>query len=192
MNGPLSAEELRRRRMSTLTGEPASTTGESLWRLHPDGLPAVMPSEGRSVLIEPPSKSAPTQDWLFYRDNCRALLADEPGNPKKIALLEAAEEVLAWRAVLPEERWFWPADDSDDGYVLIIEAAPGVMYAHVWVPVPYYTESDARVMAVERAIEHSTTTRLLHRGVELARVEIHEGQAITVLPSDGNKQATDD
>jgi hypothetical protein len=98
--------------------------------------------------------------------------------------LAAAEEVLAWRAVLPEERWFWPADDSDDGYVLIIEAAPGAMYAHIWVPAPYYTEFDARVMAVERAIEHSTTTRLLHRGVELARVEIHEGQAIT-FPSPG-------
>lgn len=100
MNGPLSADELRRRRMSSLNGEPTSTARESLWRLHPDGLPAEIPSEGRSVVIEPPSKSAATQDWLSYRDNCRILLADDPDNPKKIAFLAAAEEVLAWRAAL--------------------------------------------------------------------------------------------
>lgn len=89
---------------------PITGAEDSLWRRHPDGLPEVMPSEGRSVLIEPPSKSAPTRKWIFYRDACQALVADNPGNPKKIAFLAAAEDALAWRAALPEERWFWNDD----------------------------------------------------------------------------------
>lgn len=72
-------------------------------------------------------------------------------------------------------------DDTDDGYVLIIESAPRVMYAHIWIPAPYYTEADAWEMAAERAIEHSTTVRLLHRGVELACIEMRDGKATTVL-----------
>lgn len=72
-------------------------------------------------------------------------------------------------------------DDTDVGFVLIIESAPGVMYAHIWIPSPYYTEADARAMAAERAIEHSTTVRLLHRGVELACVEMRDGKATTEL-----------
>ncbi|WP_146255397.1 hypothetical protein [Azospirillum sp. TSA6c] len=116
MNTNASTLSLRmQRRLLNRRGEPASSMLDSVYAQHPPGTPTKPVTGPVPWLLDNPGREAPTADWLVYRASCEQLVARHPNNPRAQACLDAAQEVLTWRAALPEHLHFWREDKHEPG-----------------------------------------------------------------------------
>lgn len=79
-----------------------------LWQLRfqqPSGTPDTYP-EPLGGLYDPPSDIASTARWRRWRDT---FIGDD--QPNHVAMLQAAEALLAWRAALAPDDHFWRPDE---------------------------------------------------------------------------------
>lgn len=105
----------RRQRVGlTFQGFPAASLAESVLAQQPQGLPMPLPKPNNYLCILQPSLLASTALWTAFqaRWQARAEAIAEADDPVPAAVAKAAQELLTWRAALPEPLHFWDEDEE--------------------------------------------------------------------------------
>jgi hypothetical protein len=102
--------ERTQRGLLNLQGHQACSMMESLLFLHPSGAPDGSVRGPINWLVTPPGSTSSTARWRSFRETCARISANNPDNPKAQAMVTAVDQVLTWRAELPEHLHFWDED----------------------------------------------------------------------------------
>lgn len=81
----------------------------ALFWYHPTASVEAPPKPGR-LCFNPPSRTASTAAWIRFRSELQTMIKDDPQDPEWPLYLARADEILAWRELIPAKHRFWRSD----------------------------------------------------------------------------------